>query len=709
MVNGKWLQVLKSLAFVVLPKIAPPLLVFIVSIGIVYTYTGSTPKVFLGTTRIWMQAQRFTSAAADSQQYLNSPLTIGMSALATACEVIRSEVVASLAHDYAEKKLGKDCPSVDAIMGGITAQPVKDSDILRITYTHSDPKIALAVVESVVEAFFKENNITMSGSATRSIAYLDKQLKQARDNYAKTRENLRRFQETNNAVDIDSQLKDWMQQKSDIEKTLTEETQLVNARLSKIQYLETQLGFKAGDVMIVDALSKDELVKGLRATIAENQVKMIDLGSKYQAEHPRMKRLQASTDDTTKALASRMKDLIGRTDLKLSADNVSNGSETRGKMLDEIVEAQAAQISSEHRISSLKSMLQKVEGKLVQVPKQQLGVAELRRADEVAAHSLSAIEAQMQSMTLNESVALGTSNLHIIDRPCVIDQSPSNQKFGILICFILAALTAAAQFIMDPKVRNVKQINSLLPVPIAGWIPTFKTGTKVHDVLATLQKLSVVVKNWAETGQKVVIITSADALDGKSTLTYGLAMTLSEHGHRVLLIDANLEHPSLHIFCKQQASPGLADYIEQPSDATGIIRQINDHLSLIPAGRIVHGENVLGSRSFNKLLSRLQADVDIVLIDTPPSATSVNALILPDTSVHVIAVVRLGHTLRDSLKMLAAQLTLLPVLESVVVVNDAPEQTIAKSVLSPALGYQQDVRGVSDSGRDGAEPQTAVW
>lgn len=315
---------------------------------------------------------------------------------------------------------------------------------------------------------------------------------------------------------------------------------------------------------------------------------------------------------------------------------------------------------------------------------------------------------------------MGTSNLQVIDHPVVEDQTPNNQKIGIFISFVLALITCVLQYLADPRIRNAKQIATLLPLQIVGWVPTFKEGTQITHLLAPLQKLRGQIKSWSEAGEKIILFTSGDLQDGKSTVAYGAALSLIEQGQKVLLIDANLEHPYLHIFAKEQASPGLADYLEYPSEETlrDCTRFVKNNFHLIPAGKIVPGADALRMPDFTDLLKVVADKFDVVIIDGHAAGKSVNSLSLPDVSLHVVSVVRLGHTMRQSLKILAAQLTMLPVLESVVLVNDADERLIASAVLSPTMGASQtlqpaDIRGgvtdVRSGGANSSESQTALW
>lgn len=681
-------QSILSILFSLPAKIALPLIVLGAALSVAAVRTAQIPKQYQATARIWVQTRGADmNGNGTGAQYLSSPLTTGMNALATACEVIKSEAVVTAAREQTAQTVpAKFCPSAAEMNGNLKIELVKDADIIKLNYVCGNDKIALTCLQSFIDAFFHENTVAMVGNATKSKFYLQKQLEEAKALSQKTHNNLRQFQEATQTINLEAQSGSLLSEKDDLEKEIIQVQQMADAQKRKLQFLEKQLGFSGSDVMNVDALAKDTILKGLRMTIAEYEVKLVDLRAKYQEEHPKMKRLRAALDEAKQAMANRTKELIGSAASNTNISSDLGDSEVRGKMLDEMVQIQASEVASAQRLASLQSVLASVKGKLAQIPKQQVGLAELVRADAVATDSLAGVEKELQNVILTESVAMGVSNLKVIDRPQVSECTPNVASSGLLTAFGLAFFVAVLQYVFDPKALRIGQITGRLRLPIEAWFPKLKTGASIAQTLVPLQKLRMTIQNWSNQGEKVVMVTSADTHDGKSTIAYALALTLSENGSRVMLIDANLSHPTLHIFCREQASPGLADFMEEPSaeQAEESVRVVNDRLMLIPAGRIDPDNNPIGSAAFNSLLKYFDPKVDVFLIDSPRAGSSLNELILPKTETHLLVVARIGKTLLGSMKTLAAQLAMLPTAESFLIINDVSERTLAANVTSSA-------------------------
>ena len=145
---------------------------------------------------------------------------------------------------------------------------------------------------------------------------------------------------------------------------------------------------------------------------------------------------------------------------------------------------------------------------------------------------------------------------------------------------------------------------------------------------------------------KSVIVTSASPGDGKSYVSVNLALTLSDsYRRRVLLIDADLRRPSLHLLFRIRNTKGLSDALTAKTDEKLATVQISETLTLLPAGR--PEANPLGGLSSGRM-KRIVADAasqfDWVIIDSPPVGVLADAHLVSETVDAAILVVRADVT-----------------------------------------------------------------
>ena len=150
----------------------------------------------------------------------------------------------------------------------------------------------------------------------------------------------------------------------------------------------------------------------------------------------------------------------------------------------------------------------------------------------------------------------------------------------------------------------------------------------------------------AERGVKILMVTSAVPGEGKSLTTANLALTLSEsYQRRVLLIDADLRRPSLHMIFQIPNMSGLGEALKP--DAAGALQPIKltSNLSLVPVGeRSADPMAGLTSNRMRELVHEESARYDWVIIDTPPVGLLTDAKLLAQMVHGALFVVGAGET-----------------------------------------------------------------
>ena len=137
------------------------------------------------------------------------------------------------------------------------------------------------------------------------------------------------------------------------------------------------------------------------------------------------------------------------------------------------------------------------------------------------------------------------------------------------------------------------------------------------------------------TDKHVLMVTSSISGEGKSTVASNLAISMALKGKRVILIDCDLRNPSVGpIFNLEGSFPGLVAVLQGKCSVDDALYEVQNQgdpigLSLLPGGD--HKSNlveILGSSAMSDLIVELRNRADIVILDTPPSAVLVDAMML---------------------------------------------------------------------------------
>jgi Mrp family chromosome partitioning ATPase len=130
-------------------------------------------------------------------------------------------------------------------------------------------------------------------------------------------------------------------------------------------------------------------------------------------------------------------------------------------------------------------------------------------------------------------------------------------------------------------------------------------------------------------GIKTVAVTSVMPGDGKTEAVVRLAPILAEvYARRVLLIDADLHHPSMHERFGLPNESGLCDALRGPRRGLSVC-DVSPLVSVLPCGRPDSEPLVtLASNRMRSLLEECSEHFDWVLLDTPPLSVPAEAPLL---------------------------------------------------------------------------------
>jgi len=146
---------------------------------------------------------------------------------------------------------------------------------------------------------------------------------------------------------------------------------------------------------------------------------------------------------------------------------------------------------------------------------------------------------------------------------------------------------------------------------------------------------------------KSILVTSALAGEGKSTITANLAISIAQSGKSVVLIDCDLRNPSEREVFSLKEGEGLREVLEGKIKLVDCIVTRQDlglpedvRLSLVPGGKAVaDGTALLGSEAMRDIISSMEKMADYVIIDSAPAGLLTDAVVLAryvDASVFII-------------------------------------------------------------------------
>ncbi|HEX2295929.1 MAG TPA: polysaccharide biosynthesis tyrosine autokinase [Actinomycetota bacterium] len=252
--------------------------------------------------------------------------------------------------------------------------------------------------------------------------------------------------------------------------------------------------------------------------------------------------------------------------------------------------------------------------------------------------------------------------------------SPNHLKNGVL--GLLAGLAAgiAAVFLrerLDDRLRGRPDLESRIGAPVLAVVPQIPTWRRQKDaVLVTLtdpRSAASEAYRTLRTGllfaaarheARTILVTSAEAGEGKTATTANLGVALAQANKRVILVSADLRRPRLSTFFGVSKEPGLTNLLQGDIELAAAIRAPGiDNLRLVASGPVPHDPaELLGSEAMRIILQQLARSADFVLIDGPPVLALADAIVLAPLADGVVYIADAQKTGRSAVDHARQQL-----------------------------------------------------
>lgn len=146
--------------------------------------------------------------------------------------------------------------------------------------------------------------------------------------------------------------------------------------------------------------------------------------------------------------------------------------------------------------------------------------------------------------------------------------------------------------------------------------------------------------------KSIILVTSPQSGDGKSTAAANLAVSMAQQKEKVLLIDANLREPAIQIIFKLGNEKGLADILTDNVNLKDVICHTEiGTLAVLTSGQITaNPAEMLGSEKMEDLLKSALEEYDVILVDSPPVLEVTDTKLLANKCDGVILVISQGRT-----------------------------------------------------------------
>ncbi len=590
------------------------------------------------------------------------------------------------------------------------AEPENNSNVIRITYADQHPEVTFRIAETMARVLGDRAIEQRKQTISHARQLIEDQLGFYKNQLDSAEKQLRDFKETNNISSLDQETEELLRQMTEAEVLLTTAKAQQQATEKRLKYIHEKMASEQHALQPDAVVTISSRLEKLKNKLVDLELQRTDLLMKgYSNQHPKLVKLGEDIDQTRESLASETEELIQKGKF---VDPLSQLKDffKESITLEANLEAYQAQVQTLNRI------LQEYEKKIRLLPDLELQLARLVRTVNSSDKIYTMLLEERERTRIVEAQNRG--NLRLIDPPelpttPVRPRKKVNLMIGFLIGSIIGSIMAFVIESLDTSIRTPKDLQRVTDLSVLGTIPKFKanvngnldhiprdqrpSSAEVNQLITLYDGNSRAAEAFRllrtnlqfESGDfrsNIIMVTSPQPGEGKSTTAINLAITTAQLGYQTLLIDADLRQPVLHRVFNQERQPGLSDILQSEafqqlerdqfslqkkrhrddsqsnalqtignildglfSSNSGATQQPNserlsaleaeierhilrleaiEHLSLLTSGAPVDNSSaMLGSRLMRVLLSLVKSKYDIVFIDSAP------VLVVSDTAI----------------------------------------------------------------------------
>lgn len=504
---------------------------------------------------------------------------------------------------------------VSAFIGRVDVQPIRGSRLVDVYFTSADAKFAALATNALVDEYVDQNLQLKLQTTQNMLDWLHKQLETQQQKVQDSERQLAEYRDKQNAMSLDD--------KNNIVTSRLNHLndELIKAKTDRIQkesrYNQVKSMPASTSPESIPAIAQNPQVQALKGRLADLTAQKTKLSERYDFKHPAIQSVNSQ---------------IAEAQQQIQAETA--------KALQSIRNEYETAVLTE---STLARNLEAAKADATDLNRKSVDYNVMERESK---SNRTVYEALLQKENeLRVASNSHANNVRVIDHAEVprSAMTPTGRRTWLMsfaVGFLLAIAVAFGLDYMNDTIKTPEDVARRLKLPFLGLIPSVR-GDK-HPVLASshvphdfgeaFRSLrTALMSRYPGEGTKIMAVTSAQPLEGKTTTAANIAMALAYGGARVLLVDADMRRPGLHRPLRLTNERGLSQVLIGQARVRDVIqRTVDPNLLAITAGRTPpNPSELLASERMRTLLTNLShGPFDWIIIDTPPVLAVTDAVIL---------------------------------------------------------------------------------
>ncbi len=566
-----------------------------------------------------------------------------------------------LAPDPLQADTGRTTSLLSSFRGSLKVALAPNTHIIEVHYRSPDKELAANVVNTLMTTYTENNFKSRFDSTMQASDWLSKQLVDLQMKVETSQEKLVRYQKEHEILGIDEKQNITTAKLDELNKALTAaESERMDKesvyRLVQAGDADT-IASAAGALDAAGAGNQSGgLLESLRTKEADLKIQAAELSTQFGPSYPKLAQLE-----------NQLKEI----DAQLLAETKKVGGKIRGQYM-----------AALQRENMLHDALEKQKQEANKLNESAIEYSLLKRDLDTNRQLYEGLLEKLKEAGV--SAGLRSNNFRIVDvarvpTAPVEPNIPRNLAFAFMLGLTSGVGLAFLLEGLDSTVRTTEQAQMISGLPPLGMIPlgsrTAREGANPKRLVIATSKEAVELitqvrpqSQMAESYRalrtslllsnlgappKVIMVTSALPQEGKTTTSINCAVVLAQKGIRVLLIDADLRRPSIHKTLGMGPRSGLSNVLTGSATLQQAITRSPTlpNLDVLPAGTPPpNPAELLASSNMRDVLQELRGQYDHIVVDTPPTLSVTDAVVLSPRADAIVLVIRSGQTTKQALR-----------------------------------------------------------
>ena len=526
---------------------------------------------------------------------------------------------------------------------------VRNSRMIEVSFAAHNSLLAQRITNSLVTQFIEQNYRARYASTMETSGWLSGQLAELRRKLEESNQAVTDYQRRYNLVEADDRDVPLGQLMGEVNH------QLSDAQANRIEAEAFVRMIDLGESDAIPAVRDDQLYQNLMTRYVEVRAQLAQARAIYGDENSNVKKLENESTELAAQIETERARMVSRVRTSYAA------ASAREKMMLDAREKLRTQMgdASSHLVA----------------------YRMLRNEAMANAQLYNTLEGRLKEAGIY--AGLRSSNIRVVDLAGAPETPASPHRFLIVLAggaasCLFGLVLAFVRESLDNKIRTPDDIKDWTGLPSLGALPrvgsvlaqarglvdlpaaenpseTFPTvismGNLTPEGEAMRQLRTALLSPNAGVRPRAILVSSASAGEGKSTVALNLAIVLAQRGNTCLL-DADIRQPVISRALGLQTNGGLGQLLSRESTLEDCITKVRTipNLSVLPSGPL-HGNPAdrLSSEEMHLLTDALRKQFDYLVVDSPPAIPFSDARILSSAVDAVILVGRCGVTTRRSL------------------------------------------------------------